>query len=69
MPGRAVAQAVSSLLLTADAQVHARSVKVGFMVGKVELGQAFLRGLRFSPISTAAPYSLTYHLGDGQWSR
>jgi hypothetical protein len=38
---------------------------VGFVVGKVALGQVYLRVLRFSPVNIIPPAStLTYHLGD-----
>jgi hypothetical protein len=49
-----------------------RSVHVGFVVDKVALRQVSLLVLRFSPVSIialGAPYSLMYHLGNGQWTR
>jgi hypothetical protein len=44
--GRAIAQAVSSWLLTADTRACG-----GFVLNKVTLGQVFLRVLRFSPVN------------------
>jgi hypothetical protein len=43
-----MAQAVSRRHLTAEARVDPASVRVGFVVDKVALGQVFLRVLRFS---------------------
>jgi hypothetical protein len=48
----------------------ARAGDVGFVVGKVALGQIFLSKSFDFPHqyhSTAASYSLMYHLWDGQW--
>jgi hypothetical protein len=44
------------------------SVHVGFMVGRVALGQVSLRALRFSPVSFIPPWLsiLIYCLGDEQ---
>jgi hypothetical protein len=50
--GRAMAQAVSRRPLTVAARVRARVNAVGFVVNKVELGQVFLRVLRFFPVSS-----------------
>ena len=50
-----MAQAVSRRPLTADARVSAGSVRVGFMVDKVALGQVSLRVLRFSPVDFIPP--------------
>jgi hypothetical protein len=44
---RAMAQAVSRLSLNAEARVRSVSVRVGFVMEKVALGQVSLRGLRF----------------------
>jgi hypothetical protein len=49
-----------------------RSVHVGFVVNKVALGQVLLRACSVPPCqyhSTAASYSLIYHVGDGQRAR
>jgi hypothetical protein len=45
-----------------------RSVRVGFVVAKVALGQVFLRVLQFSPDNIILPWlsTLIYHLGDEQ---
>jgi hypothetical protein len=52
---RTMAQAVSRRPLTAAAWVRARVNTVGFVVGKVALGQVFLRVLRFSPVNIIPP--------------
>jgi hypothetical protein len=46
------------------------TLHVGFVVDKVALGQIFLRVIQFSRQyhSTAAPYSLMYHLRAAQWA-
>jgi hypothetical protein len=66
-----MAQALSVLPLTAESQVRAGSVHVGFVVDKVALGQASLRVLRFSPVNIIPPWLsiLIYQLGDEQRSR
>jgi hypothetical protein len=51
---RAMAQAVSSRSLTAEARVRSR-VHVGLVVDKVALGQIFPRVLRFSPVNFIPP--------------
>jgi hypothetical protein len=53
-------------------RVRARGSRVGFVAGKVALGQVSLSSLSGLPCqyhSTAAPYSLVYHLGDVQRQR
>jgi hypothetical protein len=51
-----MAQAVSRRPLTVEARVLSRvSVRVGFVVDKVSLGQVFLRVLRFSPVNFIPP--------------
>jgi hypothetical protein len=47
------------------------SVRMGFVVQKVALGQAFLQVLWFSTASVIPPwlFILTYHLGDEQLAR
>jgi hypothetical protein len=43
------------------------SVRVGFVVDKVALGQVFLRVLQFSPLNIIPPWlssNLTYNLAD-----
>jgi hypothetical protein len=54
--GRAMAQGVSRRSLTTEAQVRARLVNLGFVVGKVVLEQSFIRVLRF-------PLSISFHRG------
>jgi hypothetical protein len=65
---RAMAQAVSHLSLNAEARVRSVSVRVGFVVEKVALGQVSLRGLRFFSVSILPPWRsmLIYHLKDKQ---
>jgi hypothetical protein len=57
-------QAVSRRRLNTEAG----SVRVGFVVDKVALGQVFLRLLRFSPVNIIPPWlsMFIYHLGD-EW--
>jgi hypothetical protein len=55
--GRAVAQAVSRRHLTAAARVHAQVNPMGYVVGKVAVGQVFLRVLRFSPFNIIPPWA------------
>jgi hypothetical protein len=51
-----MAQIACRLPLTAEARVRARvSIRVGFLAEKVALGQAFLRVLRFFPVSIIPP--------------
>jgi hypothetical protein len=52
LAGHATAQAVSRRLLTVEAWVR---VHVGFVVDKVAMGQVFLPGLRFFPVSIIPP--------------
>jgi hypothetical protein len=52
---RSIAQAVSRRFLTAGAGFASRSVHVGFVVDEVALGQVFLRGLRFYPVTIILP--------------
>jgi hypothetical protein len=52
---RAVAQAVISRSPTAPARFDPGSVRVGFVVDKVALGQVFPRELRFSNVSFILP--------------
>jgi hypothetical protein len=54
---RAVVQAVSQRPLTAAAWVRVQVNPVGFVVGKVALGQVFLRVLRFSPVNIIPPWA------------
>jgi hypothetical protein len=53
--GRAIAQAVSRRLLTAETRFAPRSVHVGFVVEKVALGKIFLPVFRFFPVSIIPP--------------
>ena len=53
--GRAMAQAVSRGLSPRRPRFDPGSVHVGFVVDKVELGQGFLRVLRFSPVNFIPP--------------
>jgi hypothetical protein len=58
--GRAVGQAVSRRPVTAEVWFVPGSVRVGFVVDKVALGQVFLRVLRFSlsiSFRRGSPYS------------
>jgi hypothetical protein len=55
MSCRAMAQAVSSRPLTAEARVRSGSVHVRFVVDKVALRQVFPRVLRFSPVNFIPP--------------
>jgi hypothetical protein len=67
--GRAIAQVVNRWLFTSAGRASAQVSPVGFVVDKVALGQVFLKSPSVFPCqyhSTAAPYSLMYHLGDGQ---
>jgi hypothetical protein len=60
IPGRAIAQAVSRLLLTAAARVRARVTSCGICGGQNGIGGGFLRVLRFPLpilIPPTAPYS------------
>jgi hypothetical protein len=66
---RAIAQADSCRILTAEARFAPRSIHVGFVVDKVALGQIVLLVLRFSPVNIIPPllhYSSMYQMGDGQ---
>jgi hypothetical protein len=52
--------------------MNGRAVHVEFVADKVALGQVFIRVLRLYLCqyhSTAAPYSLVYHLGVGHRAR
>jgi hypothetical protein len=64
-----VAHAVSCRPVTRSHGFASGSNHVGFVVGKVELGQVFLQVLRCSPVNIIPPsYSiLIYHLGDEQY--
>jgi hypothetical protein len=55
--GRAMAQAVSRRPLFTAVRVCTQVNPVGFVVDKVALGQAFLRVLRFSPVSIIPPWA------------
>jgi hypothetical protein len=57
--GRAMAQAVGRWPPTARPGFAPGSIHVGFVVGKVALGQVFFRVLRFSPVSIIPP---SFHL-------
>jgi hypothetical protein len=50
-----MAQAVSRQPPTAEARFDPGSVHVGFVVGKVTLGQVFPRVLRFYPVNFIPP--------------
>jgi hypothetical protein len=50
-----MAQAVGRWLLTTEARFAPRSVHVGFVVGKVALGQDFLRVPWFFPVNVISP--------------
>jgi hypothetical protein len=63
--GRAMVQVVSRRPLTAEAQVRAWSIHVGFVVDKMALGQVFLRVLRFSPVNIIPP-SLSKPISSGE---
>jgi hypothetical protein len=58
-------QVVSQRPLTAEAQVHAGSIHVGFVVDKVALGYVFLRVLRFFPVNIIPP-SLSKLISSGE---
>jgi hypothetical protein len=60
--GRAMTQVVSRRPSTAEVQIR---VHVGFVVGKVALGQVFLRVLRFFPVSIIPP-SLSKLISSGE---
>jgi hypothetical protein len=55
--GRAMAQAVIRRPLTTVAWVRSQVNPVGFVVGKVALGQVFLRVLRFSSVYIIPPWA------------
>jgi hypothetical protein len=65
---RAMAQAVSQRLLTAEDRVHNRSVHIGFVVDNMTLGQVFLRVLRFYPVSIMPPRPLRTSISSGGWT-
>jgi hypothetical protein len=66
--GRAKAQAVGRLLLTAEIRVHAEVSPYGIFGSETGfLSESF--GFPLSVSSIAAPYSLVYHLEDGKWTR
>jgi hypothetical protein len=51
-----MAKALSRRPLTAEAWVDAPSVRVGFVMGKVVLGQVLLRLIRVSPVNIMPPW-------------
>jgi hypothetical protein len=55
LKGCTMAQAVSRRPLNMAAQVRAWINPVGFVVGKVALGQVFPRVLQFSPVNIIPP--------------
>jgi hypothetical protein len=68
--GRAIAQAVSRRILTAEARLRAQGSPRGFVVDKVAMAQVLLRALRFSPVNIISPllhiYScIIWELGNG----
>jgi hypothetical protein len=70
--GRDIAQAVSRWLFTAETWVRSQGSPCGIYGGQNNTGTGFPP----SPSvylcqyhSTDVPYSLMYHLGDGQWAR
>ena len=66
--GRTVAHPISHRLLTAEVN----DLYMGFVVGKVRLGEVSLLIFRFSPVnypSTISPYSYIYRSAHGQWAR
>jgi hypothetical protein len=68
----ALAVPVSRWNLTAEARVSAQVSPCGIYDGQSGTGAGFSLSPSVFPIqynSTAAPYSLMYHLGDGQWAR
>jgi hypothetical protein len=70
--GRVVAQAVSRRLSTAEAWIRSQRSPCGICCEQRGTGTGFSPSssvLLRQYISTAAPYSLTYHIGAGQWAR
>jgi hypothetical protein len=65
---RAMAQAVSHRLLTAEDRVRNRSVHIGFVVDNMTLGQVFLRVLRFYLVSIMPPRPLRTSISSGGWT-
>jgi hypothetical protein len=68
MEGRAVAQAVSRRFHTAEARLRYQVSPCGICGGQSGTGSGFRSSPSVFPCqyhSTAAPYSLMYHLGDG----
>jgi hypothetical protein len=58
--GRAMAQAVSRLSLTAKGWFYARVSVCGIYGVQSDTGQVYLRVLRFSPVSIIPPWLYTY---------
>jgi hypothetical protein len=70
--GRVIARAVSRRLLTSKAWVRTQGSQCGICGGRSGTGTGFSPNpsvLTCQYNSTAAPYSLMYHLRDGQWAR
>jgi hypothetical protein len=61
-----MAQAVSRRPLTVEFGLVPGLVHVGFVVGRVALGQVYLRFLRFVPVNTISPWLSIFinHLED-----
>jgi hypothetical protein len=64
--GRAIAEAVSSCLLTAAARVRARVWQVGFMVDKAASGQDFSEYFGFPSQNRSFHQLFHYHNHPGQ---
>jgi hypothetical protein len=65
--GRAMAQAVSRLFLTAKGWFYARVSVCGIYGGQSDTGHVYLRVLRFSPVSIIPPWLYTY-ISSGGWT-
>jgi hypothetical protein len=68
--GCAIAQVVVTGFSSEKPEFTLRAVHMGFVMDKLALGQVSLQVFHF-PVaiySTAAVYSIKYHLGTGQWA-